>query len=280
MTTNVDDAKQVIQDEADMEAAFGATFNPETEEVAQSVPEAETAVEAAGVDAPEKIPAEKPIEATPKAPPISISEDQLKLLAAIPELEKRLMQQVDTVSGRYGEIKRLLEETKKAAATPKGAAAFESSVDGDTLDQEFPELSQGIQARIESAIAKVPAGMNEEQLQAWYEKRKAADYQESVKILDTAHPDRVQVRESTEYKEWLASMPVYKQQAFLNSEDPYYVASMLYEFKEHRDQKASSAQKSKQRIENAVTPQGVKPKGQSTITDEEAAQKAFEAQFS
>jgi anion-transporting ArsA/GET3 family ATPase len=282
MTTNVDDAKQGIQDEKDMQAAFNeATSSQDTEEIAQPSAESNT-TETEGAAEVEK-PTEKPAEATPTAPPISISEEQLKLLAAIPELEKRLMQQVDTVSGRYGEIKRLLEETKKAAATPKSAAEFEASVDGDSLDQEFPELSQGIQEKIDRALAKVqavPAGMSEQQLQEWYEKRKAEDYKASVVILDTAHPDRIEIKESAEYKEWLAGMPAYKQQAFLNSQDPYYVSSKLSEFKEYRDKKSSAAEKSKQRIENAITPQGVKPKGPSTVSDDEAAQAAFEAQFS
>ena len=67
--------------------------------------------------------------------------------------------------------------------------------------------------------------------------------------------------------------------AINNSEDPYYVAGVISEFKEHRDKQVSAAAKSKQRIESAITPKGVPPSGHSTITDEEAAAKAFEAQF-
>ncbi|MFA6204382.1 MAG: hypothetical protein WC710_14485 [Gallionella sp.] len=270
--------------DAEMEAAFAAASVPDTKEPIaepakaeqQNEQEQQPATEVHAAEPKTEAKVEEPKQEEPKP---ALSEDQIKLLSAIPKLEQ-LLARVDKVDGNYGEIKRLLESTKQAAATQKSAAAFESSVDGDTLDQEVPELSQGIQARIESAIAKVPAGMNEEQLQAWYAKQKAADRKEAVIILDTAHPDRIEIRESTEYKEWLAAMPAYKQHAFLNSEDPYYVSSKLSEFKEYRDNKASAAEKSKQRIENAITPQGVKPKGQSTITDDEAAQKAFEAQFS
>ncbi|MFA6204475.1 MAG: hypothetical protein WC710_14955 [Gallionella sp.] len=265
--------------DAEMEAAFAAASVPDTKEPIAEPAKAEEQQPAIEVkDAEPKIEAkvEEPKQEEPKP---ALSEDQLKLLSAVPKLEQ-LLARVDKVDGNYGEIKRLLESTKQAAATQKSAAAFESSGEADYLDREFEEIAQGVQEKIDRAIAKVPAGMNEEQLQAWYEKRKAADYQESVKILDTAHPDRIEIRESPEYKEWLASMPAYKQHAFLNSEDPYYVSSKLSEFKEYRDNKASAAEKSKQRIENAVTPAGVKPKGQSTITDEEAAQKAFEAQFS
>lgn len=262
---------QDVQD-AEMEAAFAAASVPDTKEIIAEPAKAEEQVEDPKEE--KKPEAETKSEEKQEEKPAGLSDDQLKLLAAIPKLEQ-LLQRVDKVDGHYGEIKRLLDSTQKAAATPKSAAAFEASDESDTLDQEFPELSQGIQERIERVIAKVPAGMSEDQLQSWYEKRKAADYQESVKILDAAHPDRIVVRESAEYKEWLAGMPSYKQQVFLNSVDPYYVSSKLSEFKDYRDKKASSAEKSKQRIENAITPQGVRPKGQSTISDDEAAQAAF-----
>lgn len=280
MTTAVAADSQDVQDvqdvqDAEMEAAFAAASVPETQEhINEPAPVAsEQQAEAKDEVTPE--PEVKP-EDKPAQP--ALSEDQQKLLAAIPKLEQ-LLQRVDKVDGHYGEIKRLLDSTQKAAATPKSAAEFEASGDADFLDREFQEIAQGVQEKIDRAMAKVPAGMNEEQLQAWYDKRKAADFQELVKILDTAHPDRIAIRDSAEFKEWIGAQPAYKQESFYKSEDPYYVSGVLSKFKDQRDKKSSSAEKSKQRIENAITPQGVKPKGPSTISDDEAAQAAFDAQF-
>lgn len=257
-------------DDAAMEAAFAAV---------DAAPEAtpEPVVEKAVEVAPNE---EKPVEAAPLAPPTSgLSEDQVKLLSAIPELERRLTQQVDKVAGNYGEIKRLLDSMQKAAATPQGAASFEASPDGDYLDREFPDLSPGVQEKIDKALAKVPAGISGEELENWYANRKANDYQELVKILDAAHPDRIEVRESPAWKAWVENLPSYERMQVMNSDDPYYVAGMISKFKDYQTTQTSLAVKSKQRIENAITPKGVPPAGHSTITEDEAAQKAFDAQF-
>ena len=281
MSKEVAEVTQEVQD-AEMEAAFNAVSNnnvpdqavePAKEEVKEEAkPEVKVDEEI------KKVETEEP-KAAPVVPPQSLSEDQLKLLAAIPELEKRLTQQVDKVAGNYGEVKRLLDTMQKAAATPKGAADFEASADADDLEREFPEIAMGVQDKINRAFAKAPTGMNTEQLEEWYTKREAVKYQESVKILDTAHPDRIAVIDSTEWKQWISSLPDYQQVSVMKSEDPYYVSSMISKFKLHRDKQASLQEKSKQRIENAITPQGVRPTGPSILSEDEAAQKAFDAQF-
>lgn len=275
MSKEVAEVTQEVQD-AEMEAAFNAVSTDVQEPTAEPAQEAKT--EAKAAEETQVAEPEEP-KAAPVVPPSGFSEDQLKLLSAIPELEKRLTQQVDKVAGNYGEIKRLLDTMQKAAATPQGAAHFEASADADELEREFPEIAMGVQDKINRAFAKVPQGMGAEQLEEWYANREAVKYQGLVKILDTAHPDRIAIRESPEWKQWISSLPDYQQVSVINSDDPYYVSSMISKFKLHRDKQASLQEKSKQRIENAITPQGVRPSGPSTISEDEAAQKAFDAQF-
>lgn len=284
MTDDVEVVEQEKAEQTAMEAAFAEASESKPEPskgqvIVESAPEpAKADAELREEEKPEHK-EEKPTEATPPAPPANgLSEDQAKLLSAIPKLEQ-LLQRVDKVDGNYGEIKRLLEETKKASATPKGAAEFTESDDGDYLDQEFPDLAPAVQAKIDKSLAKVTAGMTPEQLEHWYQDRKASEHQDSLLILEEVHPDRIAVRESPEWKSWFDGLPVYEQMQLNNSEDPYYVIGMISKFKDHRDTKTSLQEKSKKRIENAVTPRGVQPTGHSTITEEEAAEKAFEAQF-
>lgn len=260
---------QQAQEDAAMEAAFAAVDGASPAPVIAEPVKEEAKIE------------DKPVEAAPEmVPPVnSLSEDQLKLLAAIPELERRLTQQADKVAGNYGELKRVLDSMQKASATPQGAASFEASEDSDYLDREFPDLSPAVQAKIDKSLAKMPGGLTPEQLDNWYANRKAAEYQALVTILDTAHPDRIEIRESPEWKEWLSTLPPYEEASTMNSDDPYYVSGQLSKFKEYRNNKTSAAVKSKQRLENAITPQGVPPTGRSTISEDEAAQKAFDAQF-
>lgn len=271
MTTE-SDVSAVENDEAINDAAMEAAFAA-VDDAPEAVPVTAEPAETPAIE--EKTPEAAPVV----TPPAALSEDQMRLLSAIPELERRLTQQVDKVAGNYGEMKRLLDTMQKAVATPQSAANFEASADGDYLDREFPELTQGVQEKIDKALAKMPAGVSSEELGKWYEKRKELERNDQVVILDTIHPDRKEISQSVEWANWMATLPVIEQAKLNNSEDPYYVAGMVSTFKEHHAKQMSQAVKSKQRIENAVQPKGVPPKGPSTISEDDAAQKAFDAQF-
>lgn len=286
--SNVDDAEQQDLNDAEMEAAFAASFNGASEPVveqAKQEPEVDANADANAEkveDKDEKEPGKKDTQQAPPAAP-TLSEDQLKLLAAIPELEKRLTQQVDRVSGNYGEIKRLLEDTKKAAATAKSATEFDASADGDYIDKEFPELAEGIKAKISQAVGGIKPTMTPEQFEEMYVARRKAEEtakrNELIEILNKNHPDQLEIIATPEWKAWADSLPPHQHQSLHNSQDPYYVSGMISKFKSHRDEQAAKAKKSQKRIENAVTPNGVRPVNPTTISDEEAAQKAFEDQF-
>ena len=267
--------------DSEMEAAFAASF--EAAEPEPSKPEADEKP-----TTPETKAEEKPDQqqATPSAPPPAptLSEDQVKLLAAIPRIEQ-LLQRVDKVDGNYGEIKRLLGDMQKAAATPQGAAAFDASI-GDQFDQEYPELADGVKAKIaaakaefEEAVSKIPVGMTAEQFEAMYAERETKKRNDAISFLHKSHPDRFEIQKTPQWKQWFDGLEAYQQVSLENSSDPYYVSGMLSKFKKFRDTQTSASEKSKKRIENAATPSGVRPTSPSTISDEEAAQRAFEDQF-
>lgn len=264
-----------------MEAAFAASF------VSDNAPQADapaTAAAEAVADAapqPEEVKQEAP--ATPPAPqiPAALSDEQIKLLSAIPELERRLTQQVDRVAGNYGEVKRLLETMQKAAATPQGAADFDASKDGDYIDREFPELAGGLKSKIDEAVSKIQSGITADQFEAMYAERRKHEELEHrnklINVLESKHPDRFDIQKTPEWSQWRDGLTPYQRDSLENSEDPYYVSSMLSKFKDFRDKRAVADKKSKQRIEGAVSPNGVRPTSPSTITEEEAMQKAFAA---
>jgi hypothetical protein len=272
------------QNDADMEAAFAASFDGQSSpEPEAKVEPTEEAQEQTQTDEPkQEEPATQP-EAATQAPTSVLTEEQQKLLSAIPELERRLTQQVDRVAGNYGEIKRLLESMQKAAATPKGAADFAKSEDADQLEQDFPEIAKGIEARVSKALSNVKTGLTPEQFEQLYQERRAREVQEElngrIEILQKNHPDRFEVQKSIHWGMWMESLPPHHREAVKNSQDPYYVSGMLSKFKAYRDQRESEAQKNQKRIENAVTPKGVKTGGATSISDDEAAQKAFDEQF-
>lgn len=257
------------------EAAFAASFNDD--EVIQTV--------TISTEKETPSPEEKTEEATPVPAPLApaISDEQMRLLAALPELERKLTQQVDKVAGNYGEMKRVFDSMQKAAATPQGAAEFEASPDGDYLDREFSEIAGGVNEKIAKALSKIPTGMTAEQFDALYLERRQREEDdrkdELVEILHTAHPDRIEIQQTPEWKQWFQGLQDHQRAGVMNSMDPYYVSAMISKFKTFRDQQVTKAAKSKQRIEAAITPDGVRPTSPSTISDDEAAQTAFEDQF-
>jgi len=264
------------KDDTEMATAFAASFTPASAET-KVEPTVEAKVEPAAESAPVEAKAEVTPEVTP-APP-TLSEQQIKLLAAIPELERRLTQQVDKVAGNYGEMKRLLDSMNKAAATPKGAAEFEASEDGDDLDELYPELAQGVSAKIAKAMAKAQTGMTPEQFEAAYQQRreqeKAETLQEQLTALRKVHPDHLEIQQTPEWGPWLQTLTDTQREGVMHSYDPYYVSNMISRFKTYRDQKAAAASKDKQRVERAVTPNGVRPTSPSTINEDEAMRQAF-----
>ena len=244
---------------AAFEASFSAspteTVEPKVEEKVEPVVEAKT----------------EPV-ATP-----ALSQQQLQLLAAIPELERRLTQQVDRVSGNYGEVKRLLDTMQKAAATPSSAAVFDASE--DSLDQEYPELAQGVTAKISKALSSLKTGMTAEEFESAYLARKERDESETLSkqlsTLKKAHPDHIEIQQTPEWTPWMNTLNESQRDGVMNSFDPYYVSSMITRFKTYRDKQVADATKDKQRVERAVSPSGVQPRGSSTINEDEAMRKAF-----
>lgn len=289
MANEVDD-DGIEQSNAEMEAAFAASFDAESAKTTEApkTDDAQAKVE----DAPSEgegtaaapVEGKKDEPATPSAPPVAaLSADQVRLLATLPELEKRLTQQVDKVAGNYGEIKRLVDTMKSAAATPQGAAAFQASEDADYLDREYPALAGEIKSRIDKAVANVKTGISEEEFEQRYERRRARDAQvrmnEMIDVLESDHPDRVEIQKTPQWATWMQTLSPAQKRAVTESEDGHYVSSMLFKFKDYRDQQAAAAAKSKQRIEAALTPTGTRAPGHQITSDEDAAQRAFDAQF-
>ena len=264
-----------VENSAEMEAAFAASVNDDADQLTEVTPvsESERAIEES-----------EEVEATPTAPPhTTLSEEQIRLLATIPELERRLQGQVDKVAGNYGEVKRALDSITKAAATPKSAAEFEASVDGDFIDTEFPELGGSVNARIEKKIAQLAVGMTPEQMEVWYTSRRQqedeAKIEGAIQVLHDAHPDRFEIQQAPIWKQWIDGLAAHERQGVMNSQDPYYVSGMISKFKDFRAKQVSQDVKNKQRIDRAIAPTSGRPASPSTTSEDEAAQAAFEAQF-
>ena len=251
----------------DINAAFEAGASEDLDQ------EPQTATEAMEQDG-NKAATAPDIKATPEAPPApQFSPEILSALNGLPELERRLTQQVDKVAGNYGEVKRLIDTIQKSSqATPQGAAATARSMT-KLRELGFDELADAIADDLGTdgteinpeSIAKIAAdAVSKANADA-----EVNAHNKAVSALDRDHPDRVEIRESSSYKDWLASLSETKRNRFLTSWSPEYVSERLDEFKDWRSAKAAEQARtdadatkaaarleSKSRLEAAVTPSG------------------------
>lgn len=277
-TENLEETSSAVSsatDESLMEAAFLASASGNEFEAPVVVQEEAPVVQQ-----------QKAEPATPSAPPASLTPEQLALLSTIPELEKKLAQRVDKVDGNYGEIKRLLESVKKAAATPEGAANAED--EWAELKNEYPELiggiSRGVSASVQRAIQHaltVMPQLSPEQVKEAIAAERQAEHGRTVAndlaILDKVHPDRLELIKTPEWDQWFQSLSEVRRAKLQTTFDLEYVADRLSEFKEFRAKKQAEKQKSQSRIESAVTPQGTRQTGRSTLSEADEMQRAFES---
>lgn len=223
--------------------------------------------------------AELPAAETPAEP--AFDSEQIKAVMAqvsrIPELEKQLRD----AGGRYGGLKKSLDELQQRMAAPgsTGTADVEDML--KDIKEEFGE--DGLYTSLKSAFSKLAAGksidpgtvqkMVSEQIAA----TKQAEIETALELLTEAHPTWLEDRKTPEFKEWVESLPAKERNRFSRSEDPFYVADKLDDFKEWKAKKvAPPAQKEEtpapvvtaktehtpsKRLTNAVLPTtGAKPK--------------------
>lgn len=248
-----------IATEAEVNAAFESGASDEPTSIAAPVTSEEKPEVTA---APEPAtPTTAPQESNPLTPEI------LAALSSLPNLEKRLTQQVDKVAGNYGEVKRLLDTMQKAnTATPQGAA--DAADAWDDLKNEFgSELAESISKAVAKMIG-ARQGINPEEIQALVAEA-ASGNAPDLSVLDELHPEWKELKANPppEYREWLDSLKPATRMRYLHSSDPLHVAEKLDEFDTWRATKAAAATtsapatethqaKSTSRLEAAATPTG------------------------
>ena len=187
--------------------------------------------------------AETPAAETPAEP--AFDSEQIRAVMAqvarIPELEKQLRD----AGGRYGGLKKSLDELQQRMAAPgnSGTADVEDML--KDIKEEFGE--EGLYTSLKSAFSKLAAGksvdpdavqkMVSEQIAA----TKQAETEEAMAVLTEAHPTWTEDRKTPEFKEWRESLPAKERARFDRSQDPFYVADKLDDFKAWKEKKATPA---------------------------------------
>jgi hypothetical protein len=185
-----------------------------------------------------------PTVETPPEP--ALTPDEIKDLRAqvsrIPELEKRLRDE----GGRYGGLKKSLEEIQQRIADKKEPSGTDVNVDEILADikQEFGEGE--LYSGLRSAFSKMAngRGMDPDAIKKIasdaISEAKQTEYNAALGRLAEAHPTWEQDREAPELKEWTDSLSAKERNKFYQSNDPDYVADRLDQFQEWKAKKVAT----------------------------------------
>ncbi len=203
---------------------------------------------------------EAPVAEEPAVP--TVDETIAELKQRIADLAET-PQSVRKIYGELGNIQRTIKELKQhpqtAAGTPS-ADVLEALKQAESVAEEFPELA-GPLVKVLKAMSThtpaVPASSPSIDIEATIAERVTAiKQQEAIEELQEEHPDYVTVRDTAEYKEWLAGKDAAFQEKFLNTWNPRVVSKGLTEFKAWRDKAQAAQEKKQSRLEAAITPKG------------------------
>lgn len=278
MTAETDKEQEAAaQDEA---AGFAAGFNDE-------------ALKAPAKVAPEPVieqpkepevaePAKEPTaeEAAPKAPS-PLSEEEIAAFRATQAELPTLKSQLRDANGRIGALNDLLKqvrEQKKDEGKPQVLTAVELK----RIKEQYPEMAEALTADLADTLAALSPTptTSPDEITALVAKQVAeARNAERRQMLTDEHPDWEDIKKGEELWQWIATLPKDEAAAFQNSTNPLYVAKKLTVFKDWRADKAKAKDKSQERLEAALTPQGVPRPGKPTMSDEEAMRKGFAEAF-
>jgi hypothetical protein len=263
MNDVTDQVEVVEQTEAEELAQVMAGYNKTARVDEESAP--------AEVEKPTPEPEQvaEPVIETPPEPSVA---DELKALKAkVTALAST--SDPDAVRRMHGEIGSINRTLQQLQAPKQDAAPVEDDLTAairEAESSEFPEitaplvkalkaLSTARQAQTEQKPIDIAANVSTEV--------ERIVKQNAIEALADEHPDYETVRDTPEFKKWLANKTPEFQAKIESTWNPAVVSRAISEFKDS----LKVRQKKQERLELAVTPQGTPQKpGASTISDEEA----------
>lgn len=212
-----------------------------------------------------------PDEVVAEDPPAVILAAELKALKAKISASSGDADEIRKLHGAVGDINRTLKALQSTSTKPDEAPADDelaaALASAEAAAEEYPEVVGPLVKALKASIARQPAAQAQpedlaERVTAAVSKARETD---AIEALKEEHPDFMTVRDTPEYKTWLASKPPEFQERFNTTWNPAVVARGLTEFK---DSLKKQAQK-QTRLATAVAPQGVPGRaGPSTLPDE------------
>lgn len=194
--------------------------------------------------------------------------------------------------GRIGSLNDQLQQTLKAKEA-EGKPAVLTPVALARLKAEYPEMADMLEGDIADVIANIAqkkvdpaeiAAMVTKQVEV----EKFAMRQESITdrhdtwVAD-CWADQIGGNRTPQYAAWLMTLPAGEADTFENSMNPAFVNRKLDQFYDWKGKQAQAMEttartqaEKQQRLKGAITPTGTTRASSTNLSDEEAANKAFQ----
>ncbi|MES2942918.1 MAG: hypothetical protein V4772_08620 [Pseudomonadota bacterium] len=275
---NPDSATQ----QAEESAAFEASFNNAAPEKAEKVAEKETKTEEKPEEKPTEPAKQSPAEAAQTVPTQKPDDD--------------LRGEVRKLHGKIGELNDKLQKTLKTKET-EGKPAVLSPVALNRLKGEYPELSELLEGDIAEVIAslaqkKADPKEIEDLVSSRVSKELSLFKRESLFDRHQTWETDIWAQKpamsegqfvpgvpTPAYQAWLKTMTAAEVDALNNSESPTFVSRKLDQFYDWKGKQAKAEIDKQSRLKAALTPQGLQKGNSQTMSEEEAARKAFDDSF-
>lgn len=212
-----------------------------------------------------------------------------ELLGEIPKYRK----QIDNLAGNNGKLNAAIQKLQQD--TPRGEAVTVTDEDLAEMQDAYPDLANLTKGALNKILGRLNTkGTGAVQTPDDYialATKAAKDVATSERVnthVELLHglnpgwdaviglPDAEGKFPDTEYRRWLASQPAEYKERIENSNNAFEIGSSITKFNEAKEASSKKQQQNKQRLANAVQPEG-QVAARGVISEQSAADKAFNA---
>lgn len=206
------------------------------------------------------------------AAPIVKVEDELKALKAkVAELSTGAdPQSVRKLHGEIGNINRTLKQLQTAKSTPDNDEQLSAALKKvEEMANDYPEFAAPVLDALKVLGSKQSSAVPD--LDERIQQAVLMDRQRTaIELIDEAHPDRHEVKETPEFKAWFASKTAAYQEKVNTTWNPAVLGQCFTDFKKANEDARAARQKKQDRLDAAVTPKGSQAKAQPTTLPDDA----------
>lgn len=244
--------------------AYNRTVNnkigSEDAKTATPEPEAEQAPEEQEPEQATEAPADE------TEPPATAEESEVDRLRA------ELNRTNQMLTGKIGELNRIIQQmAKPAAPETTGAPPASAKISAGAFKKLSDEFGEDLAEAFVDGLSQLPIGQGVDENALVAKIRDSlheSSQEEKMEVVLDEHPDFYAVRETPEFKKWRSEQSADFQKRLAASQNPFFIVRTMTSFKDAMKKAATTAAANKQRLESAVTPRGVPGKTSSTLPDE------------